>query len=184
MRAGICILPTTQATMRPDKSRSGNGAPGLRVHQVAPAGHMKDEQDSICETHTVINSEGTTVFVPHDFVCPITLELIETPILTKYGHTFERSALLGWMRASEGNSTCPLTRLPLSACDLVYHHVLQSKINQWKAMNSVNKRNSGQPLPSFKGASHETACGLQGLNDLHKVLADLIDRYEEITKEY
>ena len=49
-------------------------------------------------------------------VCPITYEPIEHPVRTKYGHVFERHALLKWVLM---HGTCPLTRQPLCLADIV-----------------------------------------------------------------
>ena len=40
------------------------------------------------------------------FICPITQELMKEPVMTKYGHLFEREAILAWIRK---NQKCPLT---------------------------------------------------------------------------
>jgi hypothetical protein len=54
--------------------------------------------------------------VPAVPVCPITYEPIEHPVRTKYGHVFERDALLTWVLM---HGTCPLTRQPLCMADIV-----------------------------------------------------------------
>jgi hypothetical protein len=54
--------------------------------------------------------------VPAVPVCPITHEPIEHPVRTKYGHVFERHALLTWVLM---HGTCPLTRQPLCMADIV-----------------------------------------------------------------
>jgi hypothetical protein len=44
-------------------------------------------------------------------MCPICLEIMVEPMLTPYGDSFEKSAILDWLQR---NDTCPLTRRPLS----------------------------------------------------------------------
>jgi hypothetical protein len=44
-------------------------------------------------------------------MCPICLEIMVDPMLTPYGDSFERSAILDWLQR---NDTCPLTRRPLT----------------------------------------------------------------------
>lgn len=45
------------------------------------------------------------------FKDPITIEVIEDPVVTPYGHVFSRAALTTWLTRHE--KTCPLTRQPL-----------------------------------------------------------------------
>ena len=49
-------------------------------------------------------------FIKH-FVCPITGELMNDPVVTPSMHRFERKAIEDWVRR---NGTCPISREPLS----------------------------------------------------------------------
>lgn len=42
--------------------------------------------------------------------CPITQELFIEPVVTPYGHTFEKNAIILWLNS---NNTCPLTKKSL-----------------------------------------------------------------------
>lgn len=66
--------------------------------------------------------------VPDEFICPITLEVMTCPVTTKYGLTFDRRAIKEWLHR---NSTCPLTRQPLTLNDLVPNQTLQTAIVMW-----------------------------------------------------
>ena len=54
-------------------------------------------------------------FVPPDFYCPITGELMVEPVSDPEGHTYEKSVILTWLSTKE---TSPLTRSPLKKRDL------------------------------------------------------------------
>ena len=56
-----------------------------------------------------------TIFVPNDFYCPITGELMKDPVTDQEGHTYERIAIMKWLSKS---NTSPLTRKPLIEKDL------------------------------------------------------------------
>jgi U-box domain len=71
----------------------------------------------------------TDVTIPEHFICPLTMEMMKDPLFSKYGHTFERSAILEWL--SKENS-CPVTRQPLFPSMLIPHHALRLKIKAWK----------------------------------------------------
>jgi U-box domain len=95
-----------------------------------------------------VDGPCSAIAVPSDFICPITLELFKTPISTRNGHSFERDALLQWMTTNGGNYTCPLTRMPLLASDLVLNHDLKWKISEWKVKNHL--------LPAPKRHDHRS----------------------------
>lgn len=68
---------------------------------------------------------------PKDFVCPITGQIFNDPVTLETGQTYERKAIQEWM--SRGNTTCPITRQPLSAASLPKtNYVLKRLITSWK----------------------------------------------------
>ena len=54
---------------------------------------------------------------PEEFVCPITFDEMQDPVVASDGHTYERSAILAVLRdgKKKGGAMSPLTREPLSA---------------------------------------------------------------------
>eukprot|EP01065_Artemidia_motanka_P036439 TRINITY_DN4435_c3_g1_i1.p1 TRINITY_DN4435_c3_g1~~TRINITY_DN4435_c3_g1_i1.p1 ORF type:complete len:333 (+),score=87.05 TRINITY_DN4435_c3_g1_i1:54-1001(+) len=65
---------------------------------------------------------------PEQLLCPITKDVMVDPCTTRYGHSFERSALLEWL---ESEQKCPLTRQPLTEKDIVRNRVLQELSAKW-----------------------------------------------------
>lgn len=57
----------------------------------------------------------TTIFVPNEFYCPITGELMNDPVTEPDGHTYERKAIMKWLSK---NKTSPMSRSPLYEKDL------------------------------------------------------------------
>lgn len=71
---------------------------------------------------------------PKDFVCPITSQIFCDPVTLETGQTYERKAIQEWLRT--GNTTCPITRQPLSANTLPKtNYVLKRLITSWKEQN-------------------------------------------------
>ena len=70
---------------------------------------------------------------PSEFVCPLTLDVMDDPIMTKYGQSYERSALLEWLQS--GHGVCPLSRRPLHLQDIVTNHGLRMKVEEWRKDN-------------------------------------------------
>lgn len=71
--------------------------------------------------------------VPDEFICPLTMELMHDPVVSRYGHNYERDAILSWL--AQGHTDCPLTRQPLRLRDLITNHTLRSRIQKWQVQN-------------------------------------------------
>ena len=57
-------------------------------------------------TSTITTTSTTRIQPPEKFICPLTLEVMEHPVMSKYGHNFERSAIMEWLcTTSNSNST-------------------------------------------------------------------------------
>lgn len=75
--------------------------------------------------------------VPEDFLCPITKEVMEHPMMTRSGISFEKRAILRWL---DINGSCPLTRTPLPPSGLVSNRNLQFKIMKWKSQQQHSEK--------------------------------------------
>ncbi|MGB1600864.1 MAG: U-box domain-containing protein, partial [Promethearchaeia archaeon] len=62
---------------------------------------------------------------PASFRCPITGELMREPVVDPEGHTYEKSAIMGWL---ERNTTSPMTRTYLTADMLKPNRAVQDAI--------------------------------------------------------
>jgi hypothetical protein len=82
--------------------------------------------------------------IPEEFLCPITQELMINPLMSRTGITYEKTAIMEWI--SKHNNTCPMTRQPLKACDLVHNRNLQSKICIWCAANGMEEACKEMPF--------------------------------------
>ncbi|KAL6010320.1 hypothetical protein ACLOJK_000751 [Asimina triloba] len=68
---------------------------------------------------------------PKDFSCPITGQLFNDPVTLETGQTYERKAIQEWLKT--GNTTCPITRQPLSSTALPKtNYVLKRLISSWR----------------------------------------------------
>jgi hypothetical protein len=66
---------------------------------------------------------------PAEFICPLTKEVMHDPVMSRYGDSFERNAILAWL--DEGNHFCPVTGKPLRPSCLVSNKNLEWKIRCW-----------------------------------------------------
>ena len=65
------------------------------------------------------------IFVPDEFYCPITGELMNDPVEDIYGHSYEKESIHEWLSKS---NTSPITRGPLSMSDLSENSTLKRSI--------------------------------------------------------
>ena len=67
-----------------------------------------------------------------NFVCPITLQLFENPVIAADGQTYERDAIVQWI-ARVGTS--PITREPLDSNTLRPNRIIKNLIDELKKRN-------------------------------------------------
>jgi hypothetical protein len=65
---------------------------------------------------------------PSNYYCPLTLHLMEEPVLDGCGHCFDRDAITSWLNY---HSICPISRKPLEIDDLIPETALQERIRHW-----------------------------------------------------
>ncbi|RWV79834.1 hypothetical protein GW17_00058976, partial [Ensete ventricosum] len=85
--------------------------------------------------------DGLEVKLPSFFRCPISLEVMRSPVSLCTGVTYDRDSIQRWL--DSGHRTCPATRLPLpSPVHLVPNLTLRRLIHLWSTPHLL-------PPPSF-----------------------------------
>ncbi|CDP04757.1 unnamed protein product [Coffea canephora] len=69
------------------------------------------------------------ITAPNFFRCPISLDVMKSPVSLCTGVTYDRSSIQRWLDG--GNNTCPATMQVLQSKDLVPNHTLQRLIQIW-----------------------------------------------------
>ena len=80
------------------------------------------------------NIEYTELDEKDSFICPINQTLMTDPVITPYGTTYERSAIINWLK---NHDTDPLTKKRLTKEMLITNYALRSAIQEYK--ESLNK---------------------------------------------
>ncbi|XP_060185523.1 U-box domain-containing protein 27-like [Lycium barbarum] len=84
------------------------------------------------------------ITVPSFFRCPISLDVMKSPVSLCTGVTYDRCSIQRWL--DSGNNTCPATMQVLQTKELVPNHTLQRLIQIWsdsvKTQTESNKVNS------------------------------------------
>ncbi|CAG9316653.1 unnamed protein product [Blepharisma stoltei] len=73
--------------------------------------------------------EGSDQYMPNEYLCPITQELMDDPVIAADGHTYERAAIAAWMEISNAN---PLTGEELSSRNLTPNYNIKALISDYK----------------------------------------------------
>lgn len=81
---------------------------------------------------------------PEEFLCPITQELMDEPVVGKDGHTYERKAIQKWLQQHPLSPISPITREPMTEADLKPNFALKSMLDRYKKDNGIVTTNSGQ----------------------------------------
>ncbi|KAF3960330.1 hypothetical protein CMV_014948 [Castanea mollissima] len=97
------------------------------------------------------------------FYCPITRDVMEDPVETSSGQTFERRAIEKWF--ADGNKLCPLTMTSLNTSILRPNKTLRQSIEEWKDRNTMITIGSIKP----KLNSEEEEEVLQSLEQLQEL---------------
>lgn len=119
----------------------------------------------------------------HDsLLCPITLALFRNPVLAQDGHTYEREAIVEWIK-KDGRS--PISNAPLSLEHLYPNYAIKKAVDQFESsskgknyhyiLNVDVKKQSGRPLFQAFGKSIYHAQWLPGSDNRPDVVLLKID---------
>ncbi|KAL4189636.1 hypothetical protein AMTRI_Chr08g166330 [Amborella trichopoda] len=98
---------------------------------------------------------GSSLVIPDEFKCPISLDLMRDPVIVASGHTYDRPAIAEWINF--GHPTCPKSGQKLLHMALIPNFALRSLIHQWCSDNNVfiDQREEEKDLPA--SGDHITA---------------------------
>jgi hypothetical protein len=80
------------------------------------------------------------------FLCPLTLDIMFDPILDSHGNTYERRALMKWIKE---HRTSPVSRQPLSDCLVIPNIALRETIHEFMGSEWVSEREREQRVQSL-----------------------------------
>ncbi|KAF8396542.1 hypothetical protein HHK36_018166 [Tetracentron sinense] len=149
---------------------SSSGCPWDRLEEMsALLKKLKDlvvtgnpESDTSESEKSLVNHRSLTI--PNDFQCPISLDLMEDPVIVSTGQTYERSSIQKWLDA--GHKTCPKTQQILSHTVLTPNFVLKGLIAQWCENNHIE-------LPTKQGSCRNRNSS-SGLSDCDLIAIEIL----------
>lgn len=70
--------------------------------------------------------------IPNHFICPISHNIMEDPVIIQDGFTYDREYIIQWF---ETNTTSPLTREIIDPQIIIPNINLKHSITEWKSLN-------------------------------------------------
>ncbi|KAF5186367.1 U-box domain-containing protein [Thalictrum thalictroides] len=124
--------------------------------------------------------------IPHEFLCPITLEIMTDPVIVASGQTYERESIQKWFEAN--HRTCPKTRETLAHLSIAPNFALKNLILQWCEKNKFElpkKEASNADADSSTTEQKEAISSLvQGLSSCHlDVQRKAVEKIRLLSKE-
>lgn len=93
--------------------------------------------NSFEELHESYSYFAKGLYLPEDYICPLSGKLFEDPVTLETGQTIERTAIEEWF--DRGNKTCPVTGKTLQYLTVpLTNFVLKRVIDKWKAENCIH----------------------------------------------
>lgn len=84
------------------------------------------------------DSEPEDDFIPDEFFCSITHEIMQNPVMTVDGQSYEQEAIKKWF--ARGKTTSPLTNEKLSSLTLIPNRALQRVIRQFQESKNFQEK--------------------------------------------
>ncbi|KAK3038844.1 hypothetical protein RJ639_028566 [Escallonia herrerae] len=92
--------------------------------------------------------------IPHEFLCPITLEIMTDPVIVATGQTYERESIQQWLDSN--HRTCPKTGQVLAHLSLAPNFALKNLILQWCEKNNFQlPKREPQSCPENPTVEHD-----------------------------
>ena len=67
--------------------------------------------------------------VPEEYICPITLEVMEDPVIAPDGYTYERTAIMQELKI---RGISPMTRQEMNKSQLIPNRAVKDGIKKWR----------------------------------------------------
>ena len=135
-RLGLERLETTFAR----EQIEAEALPLLTVDDLCGVGVPADDASRIVAAASASASGGAAATSggdhPESLCCPISMELMECPVIAADGNTYDRSSIEDWL--ARGNTTSPTTGAPLEHLHLADNHLVKSMVAEYADTGRYN----------------------------------------------
>nr|XP_004253124.1 U-box domain-containing protein 15-like [Solanum lycopersicum] len=115
-----------------------------------------------------VHEKSTSLAIPNEFLCPITLETMTDPVTVSTGQTYERENIQHLL--DSGCQTCPKTGEILEHLSLAPNFALKNLIQQWCEKNNFQlprKQESPKPESPSDESDERVLSLIQDLSSSH-----------------
>ncbi len=148
----------------------------LRVALAKVGTRLSLDKDTVLTPRALREQEEAKVLECSYFECPISHEIMEEPVCTVVGSTYERSEIERWL---EGRSTDPVTGVELASRILTPNRILRKMISEWKARRLVvsgTSLSSDDPSEAGEGKAGEPVPPRDGRPELFRFTPEYVFR--------
>jgi hypothetical protein len=109
---------------------------------IRPTSPVPNENVVHEESESSTSPNGSTCTSSHprppcNYICPLTLQLMNEPMNDGCGHCFDRDAIVAWL---EYHEMCPISRKPITRRELRPSRALRRRIRDWKRLHDYNEK--------------------------------------------
>jgi ankyrin repeat protein len=117
-------------------------SPAPETKSPAPETKSPTSKTTTTTTTTATTKTNTDPPVPPQFSCPILGTLMIDPVVTSDGHTYERLAILHWLK---DHNTSPLTMKKLDHPNVVPNHTIRAQIIDFREAHGLPEAEIWKP---------------------------------------
>ena len=128
-RLGLERLETTFAR----EQIEAEALPLLTVDDLCGVGVPADDASRIVAAASASSASAAATSGgdhPESLCCPISMELMDCPVIAADGNTYDRSSIEDWF--SRGKETSPLTGAPLAHLGLTPNNLVRSMVSEYR----------------------------------------------------
>ncbi|KAF9684710.1 hypothetical protein SADUNF_Sadunf04G0146800 [Salix dunnii] len=115
-----------------------------------------------------------SLLIPHEFLCPITKEIMVDPVILASGQTYERESIQKWLNSN--HRTCPKTGQILDHLSLAPNFALRNLILQWCEKNKYE-------LPKKDVLLRSDGFSAEFIEEISSLVQNLSSREFEVRRE-
>ncbi|KAM1483266.1 hypothetical protein ACFX1Q_035186 [Malus domestica] len=115
-----------------------------------------------------------SLMIPHEFLCPITLEIMTDPVIVASGQTYDRASIQKWLDSN--HRTCPKTGQKLDHLSLAPNFALNNLIRQWCEKNNYE-------LPKKDPCAGSDASSAEIIEEVSRLVQNLSSCQLDVLKD-
>ncbi|GFQ01856.1 U-box domain-containing protein 15 [Phtheirospermum japonicum] len=184
----VSDLKTETMAIRKLAKAKGKNAVQQAVHLLSRFKQVSGiDENSVLDGPALVKclEKSRSLLIPHEFLCPISLEIMSDPVIIATGQTYERESIQKWLNS--GHRTCPKTGQKLNYLTVAPNFALRNLILQWCEKNNYElpkKEICDDPLIASSPLAEEISTLIQNLYSAHEnAQRDAIVRIRMLSKE-